>query len=590
MDLVITKIKIIGGENMDRKRFIQLLQIENMAELDYIFKYNDSIKIAKKFLMDSLFVNDEDKFDLIYKIVSEMFPNFSFSKSENEFYTDFFNRILRLNRLPKQEYEIYKKKIQSVTDKINKLMNDIDSKILSLKESFKEIKKEIKNINKDILKAKKDYLDFSELLKTKEKLVTEERLKVQIEIDKCIYFKELLQKEKERVLKTFTEKNIRIEALRNCREPQMMEIPDHRYEVSLVEKSEELFKPECDYSVNIKFYMETMKIIEKIKNQRDLDEEKIKKIISQNKYDTRKIEIIKKTSLDEYKTLLKAYIKERNIVEYILENTRSNHIIHHRYSIIENALKYFKNSDYLSFINLIVIQIEGIFYDYCVELDMLPNDIKTFTLGTKLKQLEIAIEFNPYPYFKYQFEFLRNKIAHGHLIDKETVELSACEILLDLLYLVFDLNTNKKLPYFEPLEFLKIYRDKTKKHIRVRYFGTSHENECLWDYLHCSEYSKRIQWLLNPTYNKVYEFYKLDEVVIDVRRHLNTIDFWQFVQDRISNKNQTFINEKEIKRWNSITQLMINFYKNKKEYLDVFKKVIELRGYLKKLLNQNTKS
>ena len=67
----------------------------------------------------------------------------------------------------------------------------------------------------------------------------------------------------------------------NCTKLKTETLCSYEYEVSLIEKHEELFKPECDYSVNIKFYMETSKMIEKSnKYSRKLDAPLLKNVKS----------------------------------------------------------------------------------------------------------------------------------------------------------------------------------------------------------------------------------------------------------------------------------------------------------------------
>jgi hypothetical protein len=214
--------------------------------------------------------------------------------------------------------------------------------------------------------------------------------------------------------------------------------------------------------------------------------------------------------------------------------------------------------------------------------------VKSFTLGTKLHQLVESIEFNPFPYFEFQFEFIRNRTAHGFLIENDKAELLANETLLDLLYLVYDLKTNINLPYIKPLEFLKRYNDKMNVHFRSSYFKTSHKDECLLDYLsggdlYRDRYTEKIQWLLNPTFNKIYEFYGLTQLVNEVREHLSKDSFWRFICKRIVNKNSTFVDEQELEMWKNIIGKMIAYFKNKDNSEDVMRELGNMGKTLKSL-------
>lgn len=97
----------------------------------------------------------------------------------------------------------------------------------------------------------------------------------------------------------WTEKYIRECSIRNSQELDI-ENDSYYYDISLINSSEELFKPECDYSINVKFSMHTKELIKEIKDKirnRNLDMEQRKEligeIIDKNEYDSRKIEEIK---------------------------------------------------------------------------------------------------------------------------------------------------------------------------------------------------------------------------------------------------------------------------------------------------------
>ncbi|HFU6606449.1 hypothetical protein PDJ82_20405 [Bacillus cereus group sp. TH43LC] len=575
-----------------RDKFIRYLDLDNMAMHNYMFEDDDSWKISKNFLLDFFELDNNTSFHIVYKKVNEMLEKQSFSKNEIDFYKEFYNEILGLHRIPKQEYEIYVKKIKEATDKITKLDSEIQNKIVILDQQLEGKRDRIDEINKDIDKATKEFTDFSGLIEEKECITTEEILKLETDIKKHEYYIALLEEERKGILKNYDDEIIRRKALSNCTKLKTETLCSYEYEVSLIEKHEELFKPECDYSVNIKFYMETSKMIEKSnKYSRKLDAPTIEKMLNQHKYQTTKIEKIREKSVNDYLSFLKEYIEEEDIPKYILESTKGNHAISHRFPILKDAIQYFNRGEYLAFNNIVVIQIEGVFYDYCKELGLLPNDVKSFTLGTKLHQLVESIEFNPFPYFKFQFEFIRNRTAHGFLVGNDKAELLANETLLDLLYLVYDLKTNKNLPYIKPIEFLKRYNDEMNVHFRSGRFKTSHKDECLLDYLSGDyldrdRYTEKIQWLLNPTFNKIYEFYGLTQVVNEVREHLGSHNFWQFICKRIVNKNSPFVNEQELEMWKNIIGKMIAYFKNKDNSEGVMNELGNIGKALKSLSNK----
>jgi hypothetical protein len=68
-------------------------------------------------------------------------------------------------------------------------------------------------------------------------------LKLETDIKKHEYYIALLDEERKEILKNYDDETIRRKALLNCRE---LKTESYVYEVSLIEKHEELFKPECD--------------------------------------------------------------------------------------------------------------------------------------------------------------------------------------------------------------------------------------------------------------------------------------------------------------------------------------------------------
>lgn len=87
------------------------------------------------------------------------------------------------------------------------------------------------------------------------------------------------------------------------------------------------------------------------------------------------------------------------------------------------------------FLNLIVLQIEGIFYDCCLDFNISEERLKKAAIGEKLDNL-ISLDkflFN-FEYFKFKFPVFRNKVAHGKLFSSEESSNLSSLILLDLHY------------------------------------------------------------------------------------------------------------------------------------------------------------
>ena len=91
---------------------------------------------------------------------------------------------------------------------------------------------------------------------------------------------------------------------------------------------------------------------------------------------------------------------------------------------------------------------------------------------------------------------------------------------------------------------------------------------------------------MNPTFNKIYEFYGLTQVVNEVREHLGSHNFWQFICKRIVNKNSPFVNEQELEMWKNIIGKMIAYFKNKDNSEGVMNELGNIGKALKSLSNK----
>ncbi len=225
-----------------------------------------------------------------------------------------------------------------------------------------------------------------------------------------------------------------------------------------------MFLPDCDYSISVKFAKEMNEFIEKF-DKFTFDAEAFKEASSEYPYHSNIIESLRNNSIVEYKDFLARYIQEKSICEYIIESVNNNHVIHKRLNVLKGALENYKSKQYLSFVNIAAIQIEGMFYDYCFEMDIQPKKLNSFTINTKLDRLHDKQVFNAYEYFAIDFPLIRNKVAHGLLTNGEDIieiEKIAHETLLDLQYLVYIFQTNKKFSYSSPLEFIEAYKNSNK--------------------------------------------------------------------------------------------------------------------------------
>ncbi|USK82634.1 hypothetical protein LHV56_12470 [Peribacillus frigoritolerans] len=140
-----------------------------------------------------------------------------------------------------------------------------------------------------------------------------------------------------------------------------------------------------------------------------------------------------KTNYEEFKIKTKEYISSFNIIDDLEFKITDNHRLSAREDIISEALDAYKEKKYATFCHVVAIQIEGIIFDYCLELEIPEKQIDRLPLEEKLKLIkEKDQDFLYFEYFAYNFPKIRNSVAHGRLIDNEVFEHLSDLLLLDL--------------------------------------------------------------------------------------------------------------------------------------------------------------
>jgi len=139
-----------------------------------------------------------------------------------------------------------------------------------------------------------------------------------------------------------------------------------------------------------------------------------------------------KSNKDEFYQRTFQYIEEHGVINEIRKRISSNHILNARKEIILPALDSYEENKQL-FLNLISLQIEGLFYDYCLEIDVPENKLQLPALGEKLDKIKSRNSgFYDFEYFKFVFPVIRNKVAHGKMVASGDIEKVAAFMLLDL--------------------------------------------------------------------------------------------------------------------------------------------------------------
>jgi len=309
-----------------------------------------------------------------------------------------------------------------------------------------------------------------------------------------------------------------------------------------------------------------------------------------------------KNDISKYCTLLENYSSE--IISDVKESISNSICLSKRKLLIEHCLLQIESSNYELAINLLPVQIEGLFADlleYSTIQECI-DDIKQYRTILNLELVQkigfgidknINISFDTIAYFKYYFNsIVRNTVAHGNydlLVKNRRIDKNVCdgdgskdinkriimlELLFDLNYLVYIISK------INEIDTANKYINNVSEH----YLSLTKEDDISEFYdcilsdlkgtrerLNISGYKlgifvtyepiQLLYWIFNPYYE---EYLNLESLRL-IRRILCSFDFWEYVKNKLSN-NHNFKKEK------------INAVINKMFKLDIEDKVKKLLG------------
>ena len=177
----------------------------------------------------------------------------------------------------------------------------------------------------------------------------------------------------------------------------------------------------------------------------------------------RKIFKLYSDSSEQFWKMMDQYVETGRVMQNILERVTNDYNLHKRQEIFETLNSLFMEGKYQSFITLGLIQIEGLFDDYC-QIRFGESDNQ----GTLVEKAQKTLETNEYnflrmyPYFAFDIPILRNEVAHKGILNTEDAKRTAFELILDLNTLtqmvksesmdkfVYAIMTHEKLLEWEP--------------------------------------------------------------------------------------------------------------------------------------------
>ena len=193
----------------------------------------------------------------------------------------------------------------------------------------------------------------------------------------------------------------------------------------------DLFKKfRYDYAIYHDYYSEDfpfsifVKIYQYVRTKCKFENEKEEENLLLNKYAENKVEFWK---------MMFNYVDDEKVMQKNLETVTSDYNLHKRQEIFETMSVLFEQKKYQTFIVLGLIQIEGLFDDYCTICSEDYNNHVTLK-----EKVEKALEQNEsiypkmYPYFAFDIPLLRNEVAHKGFLKTENAKKIAYEIVLDL--------------------------------------------------------------------------------------------------------------------------------------------------------------
>ena len=138
-------------------------------------------------------------------------------------------------------------------------------------------------------------------------------------------------------------------------------------------------------------------------------------------------------SPEQFWNQMDQYIESDHVMQNILERVSNDYNLHRGQELFDTLNRLFSEGKYQSFITLGLIQIEGLFDDYC-QIRYGESDNQ----GTLVEKAQKTLETNEYnflrmyPYFAFDIPLVRNEVAHKGMLRTEDAKRMAYNLVLDL--------------------------------------------------------------------------------------------------------------------------------------------------------------
>lgn len=131
-------------------------------------------------------------------------------------------------------------------------------------------------------------------------------------------------------------------------------------------------------------------------------------------------------------TRLRCYVNARVPTQLMRDRLNAHHRLSARREVLEVAFDAYDRGQWGVFATLAVVQVEGLFLDYCEDIGVSATELQRSSLPSKMNAiLRQRGRFSDYAYYAFRFPVIRNHLAHGRLLTDEA-ESQARLLMLDL--------------------------------------------------------------------------------------------------------------------------------------------------------------
>lgn len=339
--------------------------------------------------------------------------------------------------------------------------------------------------------------------------------------------------------------------------------------------------------------------------------------------------LLKISDSDKYLRILSSVCEE--LINDLLD-TINKPVFTNRRGVLKGAIDSFKNGDYEVVINLLPVQIEGLFADF-IEFSSLykfQNDLRKYVnslelqLVPKIQSLD-GLDFDYVAYFKHYFNsIMRNTIAHGNYVQyinsrissdfaskDASIKILAAELMLDLNALLYIMVDNTEIDtarmYIDmtadcltksdddedsdKIEISNEERLKRKhKFLELKYerlfLDLIGENRFNPNYLKGSIFvsykpKQVLYWIFNDEMEQYFDAEKLKIV----RKELCSGEFWEYILSKLLDNHK--YDDKCMKVFSSIVTMMFEIVKSHNSSVNgqvELKQLVKINEVLKSML------